>query len=394
MKKKNFLLSLLGVITASMLSVGLTSCGGDGDDDPKPRTENETTPTPTPGSSSLVVSPYQLQLTSNAKATGTFTITTTGEWTIYNDSQWLTLSAISGSGNATITVTADDENRSDEKRSATIRVTSGDTSKEITVDQLPAYTTGCRVTVSNELILSNGFYADLTFDKEVYGYVEGYFYASALKTKTETEIYDEVKSSNGSLAKDLDFALNELPNASTEYIYCVIGYDKNRNYGPMTIHHFSTKSSSTSSDASIGSISYNSSYWTYTITMQSRCHHFYQLKAINSDATTCYNYADIMLAYIIRDRIGNPNYPGYDYSINAGSMRTARETTDNAFFICTWGVNDKDEFSGNIRSSYRNISSNVAPSYTNKEKNFGKLVKPTRRELNALKNNFVVNRVE
>lgn len=379
MNKKNYYCSVLAIVMVAVLCIGFTACGGDDGGGGN-------------SSSNLVVSPFQIQLTSEKDAKGSFTITTNEEWSISNIPQWLTLSALSGQGTTTITVTAADENRNDEKRSAVIRVTAGSVSKDVTVDQLPAYTAGCRISVGNELILSNGFYADLTFDKDVYGYVEGYYYASILKTKTEKELYEEVKSSSGAVAKDYNFAISSLPSASTDYIYCVIGYDKNHNFGPMTIHNFTTKSNSTTSDASIGTVSYSSTYWTYTITMQSRCHHFYRLIATNSYAEAYYSYPDIMLAYFIRERIADPNYPDYDYSINGGTMRTNRESTDTAFLVWTWGVNDKDEFSGNIRSAYRNLSSSAPLNVdvVNASEEFLRFTKPTRRELDDMKKNFSV----
>ena len=160
----------------------------------------------------------------------------------------------------------------------------------------------------------------------------------------------------------------------------------------MTIHNFTTKSNSTTSDASIGTVSYSSTYWTYTITMQSRCHHFYRLIATNSYAEAYYSYPDIMLAYFIRERIADPNYPDYDYSINGGTMRTNRESTDTAFLVWTWGVNDKDEFSGNIRSAYRNLSSSAPLNVdvVNASEEFPRFTKPTRRELDDMKKNFSV----
>ncbi len=352
MKKSNYFFGVMALFIAITLCVGFISCGGDGDSSSDP-----TPPTP-----SLKVSPYQLQLTSNAKSTGTFTITCNDDWNISGAPSWLTLSAISGNGNTTITVTADDENKSDEKRTAILHISAGSSSQDITVDQLPAYATGCRVSVSNELILSNGFYADLTFDKDVYGYVDGFYYAAALKTKTENEIYNELKTNSGALAKDYDYTFSSLPAASTDFIYCVIGYDKNHNYGPMTIHSFTTKPNTSTWDAALSSITYNSTQWTFTITLQSRCHHFYQMIANNSTANSLYEYADILLAYLIRDRINDPDYPNYDYSINGGTIRYERTSTDTSFLVWTWGVNDNGEFSGNIRRSYRNLSSGAVPS--------------------------------
>ena len=117
------------------------------------------------------------------------------------------------------------------------------------------------------------------------------------------------------------------------------------------------------------------------------------LHSANSAAEYVYtSYPDIMLAYAIKDRIADPEYPNYDYNINGGTMRTTRQTSDTAFLVWTWGVNDKDEFSGNIQKSYRDISSS-APLNNHIEvsnEDFPHFDKPTRAELDHLKEQFIV----
>ncbi len=70
----------------------------------------------------LTVSPATVPLTAVAGATGTFNITATlTTWSIIDDGAWLTVSPASGTTDATITVTAE-ENTSTSARSATVTV--------------------------------------------------------------------------------------------------------------------------------------------------------------------------------------------------------------------------------------------------------------------------------
>ena len=71
------------------------------------------------------------------------------------------------------------------------------------------------------------------FDTGVLGYVEGYYNEKVLNTKTEDEIYEEVKAGTSYSHSDYDFTIISGLSASTNYIYCVIGYTGNGSFTQM-----------------------------------------------------------------------------------------------------------------------------------------------------------------
>ncbi len=82
----------------------------------------------------LTVSANSLTINQPANSTKNFDITTSGSWTVTSNQSWLTASSAAGTGNATITLTAQ-ENPAYITRSATVTVTGGTTTKNITVTQ-------------------------------------------------------------------------------------------------------------------------------------------------------------------------------------------------------------------------------------------------------------------
>jgi hypothetical protein len=86
---------------------------------------------------SLVVSAAVLNIAQPANSTNTFDITTTSSWTIESDQTWLTPSTTSGSGNATITLTATTANETYVARTANVTITGSGTTKTIAVTQAP-----------------------------------------------------------------------------------------------------------------------------------------------------------------------------------------------------------------------------------------------------------------
>ena len=310
---------------------------------------------------SLSVSPLNPQLGADKGAQLNITITTNSTWNISGTPSWLTLSATQGSNTTTITMTTTEKNFSENTRSAVLTVVAGTKTAAVTVTQEATFDPSIKVTATNELLLSNGYYADLSFSN-VLGYHEGYYYKYAFEVKTEEDIYNEVIEGDIYSADVYNYTIMSGMPANTEFVYCCVPYSgdsKSRKYGKMLIQTFKTKSNSTYCDAAVTG-SYNSSYWTYTISKQQRCHHYYLLYATDSWAEIRYSSAAIELALAIRDRIEDKtNYPNYDYFLNDGTSRIARTSGDYAFFLWTWGVDDAGEFSGNIRETYANTSSSA-----------------------------------
>lgn len=328
---------------------------------------------------SLSVSPQNPQLAADKGATGNFTITANTSWSITGVPSWLSLSATQGSNTTTITMTTTEMNFSDTPLTATLTVTAGEKTATVTVTQEAKFDPTIKVWAENELIMSNGYYTDLKF-KNVLGYHEGYYYKYAFEVKTEEDIYNEIIQGDVYGSDVYDYTIMSGLTPSTDFVYCCVPYSgdsKSRKYGKMLIQNFKTKSNSTYCDAAVSG-SYNSSYWTYTITKQQRCHHYYMLYTFDGSAEALYSSAQIELALVIRNRIEDKtNYPNYDYYLNDGTSRIERTAGDYAFFLWTWGVDDAGNFSGNIRGTYANTSSSVRP--------FNVLESPANSELKPMK---------
>ncbi|MFZ0281607.1 MAG: kelch repeat-containing protein, partial [Bacteroidales bacterium] len=90
----------------------------------------------------LNVSPTSISLGSALGSTGTFTVTSNTSWSITDNASWLSVAPISGTNNATVTVTATSANTGASPRSATVTIAgTGVASKTVTVTQLPSGTT-------------------------------------------------------------------------------------------------------------------------------------------------------------------------------------------------------------------------------------------------------------
>ena len=84
---------------------------------------------------SLRVSPTTVTLSDQGEATAYVTASADLSWTLADVPSWLSVSPKSGTGNATLTLTASAENPSTEPRSATITVTSSSLNAQFTVTQ-------------------------------------------------------------------------------------------------------------------------------------------------------------------------------------------------------------------------------------------------------------------
>lgn len=112
---KKFLLSSLVLLMGSMLSVSLTSCGGDDDPD------------------NVAVGSPMVSL-SQTGGSQSIAITSNTNWTVSGAPSWLMVSPMTGSGNGTITVSASENTES--ARTASLTVQAGSAMATIQVTQL------------------------------------------------------------------------------------------------------------------------------------------------------------------------------------------------------------------------------------------------------------------
>lgn len=116
MKKKEFLWSLLTTMMVGLLSVGLSSCGGD---DVDPDIVSVSMPSVNFGESG---GSQSIQVTSNTK------------WTVSGNPGWLTVSPIQGSNNGAFSLTAA-ANTDKNSRNCVLYINAGSASATVTVNQ-------------------------------------------------------------------------------------------------------------------------------------------------------------------------------------------------------------------------------------------------------------------
>lgn len=332
---------------------------------------------------SLSVSPSDPQLSADKGASVNFEITTNSSWSISGIPEWISLTATQGTGNTSITITTTEKNFSEKERTAELTVSAGNKTAKVKVIQAPSFA-DIHVNTANEITMSDGWYADLVFDKNVLGYHEAYYQEYALSVKTEEDIYNEVLEETSQSAKETAYAVGSDFTPGKNYIYCCIPYTgdgKSRKYGPMLIKRFTTKSSSNYCDALV-TAKYSYPYWRCNISKQKRCHHYYRLLAVNESADFFNIFPSILLAKEINEWINDKvNHPNYDYYLNDGTTNYTKESDEYSFLIWTWGVDDNNEFSGNISKAYASTGSNaktkknvkfIAPQGASKAKSFKK----------------------
>lgn len=331
------------------------------------------------GAANLSISPSELVLSGEKGSTGMLTITTTESWTISGVPSWLKLSGLGGSGNTSINVETTEAYRSEKDRSATLTVTAGKKTATAKVVQSGLFDKDVTVSVDDDFSLSNGYFANFKFGKSVNGFVCEIYKASNYDSyMTEETAYNEVLEEEAYTVNPNEpdknyvyWTINNNPN--TEYVLCAVAYKNNgkeKEWGKMYTKRVKTKPTSNNFDATVGSITYNSSRWSYTFTKHQRCQHFYTLHSSNSYAEYYNSCADIYLAYLIKDKIKND--PSYEYILNDGSYYVSRTTSDYAFLVWAWGVSDTGEFANNLGRSYLNLSSNAkaAPAKSDKPQRF------------------------
>lgn len=115
MKKSAFLWSLLAIIMAATVSVGLSSCGDDDEDD------------------FVSVAMPQVTMDKNG-GTQVVPVTSNTKWTAMSSASWLTVAPVQGSGNGSVMLTAQ-ANTTGQSRSTVVSITAGNASAMIMVSQ-------------------------------------------------------------------------------------------------------------------------------------------------------------------------------------------------------------------------------------------------------------------
>ena len=361
MKKRNFLWSVLVVMMTTMFSICLVACGGGDDDDVL-----DPTPTPPTPTESVSVSPTSVSLLSTEGSATTISITSNSSWTISGCPDWLHMTATSGQGNTSVTLTTKSENFSAQERSATLTVSTAASSATCVVKQDKYFSEGLDVSTLNMTIMSDGFACDLQFGPKTKGYKEAFFTESQLRTMTDRDIYNKLMEQT-EYSESADYTFSPIVDPGTTIVYCIAAYGNENNadgshkYGPMTMERITTTSPTVWADMYV-TTNYNSTRWTGTAqkygTYGTRCQKYYYFgsESVASTLWLYYNYAPYAaLAHMYYKPI-IADYPD-DYAVSGQSFYYNR--SGNEFFFGVWGIDDNNNYSAEHTASYIDLSSSV-----------------------------------
>lgn len=331
------LLTVLGSLT-------FTACGGDDPEPPKPEVE-------------LSVTPTDISLMATQGASASFTVSATHAWVISCDADWINLSSKSGNGSTSITVTALGDNKSSAERSTTITITSGDKTQTVNVKQLPAYK-NLSVNVTDVVALYNSIAFKLTYTGNV-----SYFYLGTLSAEavgwTDDKIMEELQKGTAEKpSDDTSFGIGNLNSNSTYYI-CIIAFDEQGERGPVTKMPVTTKAYTTNrARVSYGTtVSYTSSQWSWTTTIGPYTSRYYMLSVSGLYAYVFSNYADALVASIIKDDVDAGDIQPI---IQSGSWIRVREIGDSYFYSAAWAKDANNEWAWALDEKYRSLSSSAS----------------------------------
>ena len=360
MKLKNYLW-LISMAFFVGLSLTLTACGGGDDDDP------ESTPDPVP-TTTIKVSP-SVELLGSVNSTTTITVSATQDvtWTISGAPEWLSLNK-SGIGSSNVSITATQENFSDEPREAQLTFTTNDgaASATCTVIQKGVLAANCKVSIGDMTIMSDGFAGNLTFDENCKGYREAYFFASALPSLTERDMFNalmEEPEYRGSLDFFASPYISPLDYPESEIVYCIAAYgsetnpDGSHKYGPITMKRIKTRAETPNSDM-LMSLSYTTTTWKVSTYRQGsygqRCDYYYYLAGEGSGAKNLFNeWMSFTDAYMAHFYFKPEIEKNADWNFKNGPQTLVFQRSEDSFCCITWGKhNSTNEFSAELQGCW------------------------------------------
>ena len=345
------------------LSLTLTACGGDDDDDPVPEPEPNPVPTTT-----IKVSP-SVELLGTVNSTTTITVSATQDvtWNITGAPDWLSLNK-SGIGSSNVTITATQENFSDEPREAKLTFTTNDgaASATCTVTQKGVLAANCKVSIGDMTIMSDGFAGDLTFDENCKGYREAFFFASALPSLTERDVFNalmEEPEHRGSLDFFASPYISPLNYPESEIVYCIAAYgsetnsDGSHKYGPVTMKKIKTRAQTPNSDM-LMTLSYTTTNWKVTTYRQGaygqRCDYYYYLAGEGSGAQYFFDeWMSFTDAYMAHFYFKPEIEKNADWNFKNGPQTLVFQRSEDKFCCITWGKhNSTNEFSAELKGCW------------------------------------------
>ncbi len=349
---KKFMNNLSAVALAVMATMMFASCEEDDDKLLANYIEQESKETV------LTVTPTDLKMNSKKGEKASFVINTDTTWSISGEEEWLFVSAKSGVGTTQVNLETLRANESAESRPVTLTIKAGNSTQSITITQEPG-AKPLYISIKDETIMSDGYYADLEFVGNVKGFHYACYYADGVKAWTDEDFKRDLETETAFSPDEYDYADYVLPAPNTNYVYVAVAYNDQKEYGPIFKHEFKSKSSSTSYDAFVGNFKRESSRWTFDIQRNTHCDHYYYCYSLDeyddNTATSVAYYlmnnalSTAFLAHVINDGIKQQSL---EPTNKEGSMQLSRRSDQTALLFWTWGQNSQQIFSGNIQWGY------------------------------------------
>lgn len=331
----------LFLIFASCLCLGFAACGGDDDDEP---------------AAQLSVSPNSISLLSGEGQNTSFQITCTGDWNATTDADWIHLSARSGSGNASITVSSLSENATSTPRTAEISVTCGDKTASVSVSQQGGAAADCNVEPVDLLVMADGVGFKIEYGSKVSYYYTGYLEANQ-GGWTDALIIETLKENFPRRNPDKDdiIAMAGM-DPNTDYIIVTVGFTSQEKAGEVRRERVTTRRIPNNYPwVNVTNVKYNSSKFYWDTEMNGSTSKYYMLATSEGTLVEAFaNVAPVFVAYLIDEDVKEGDITAWAQS---SSFNITRES--NRLYVCTWAMDADSKWSPVINEGIWNINSSA-----------------------------------
>lgn len=329
-------------LIAALLSFTFTACSDDDDDKPEVKLALSGLDAPFDSEEGSVLLAQELNIKCNT------------EWEITGKPEWLDISQLDGEGDATVKIWTNSANKSANERSATLAVKAGDLVKEKTVIQRSSYKSSCNVEPNVIVTLADGVAFDYTFGPEVSYYYSDLWEASLLERITDEEIVAVMIQDVANRDTPNDNYITSWTNLDpqTEYVACMVGFDKSGKQGQLSKTTIKTKKATNQPIVYINEIDFDDTYWYWDTEVNGYVTKYYQW-VINYD--DLHAASDVAIAWFFMDEMkANPN--SFTPIVQSSSWSAKRNGSD-IFDVATWGVDIDGNFSGVMNRVVGQISS-------------------------------------
>ncbi len=332
----------LFLIFAACLCLGFASCGGEDESD-EPAAQ-------------LSVSPTSISLLSGEGQSTNFQITCTGAWTASYSADWIHLSASSGSGNTSVTVSSLSENATATPRNTDIVITCGDQSATVSVSQQGGAAADCEVTPVDLLVMAEGVGFKVDYGSNVSYYYTGYLEANQ-GGWTDALVIETLKNSFPRRNPDKDdiIAMSGM-DPDTDYYIVTVGFTSQEKAGEVHRERVTTRRIPNNYPwVNITNVKYNSSKFLWDTQMNGSSSKYYMLATSDGSLVDAFaTVAPVFVAYLIDEDVKDGDITAWAQS---SSFNITRES--NRLYVCTWAMDADSKWSPVINEGIWNTNSSA-----------------------------------